>query len=113
MAVLGCEGAASSTSSFPRVDRTYLARPLTTLITHQPGYILPDLALGSLAASALVLAAHTARSCSGPRRSVKGSASMKQHEKGERHRSQSEIVMGSHGKFWAAWPSPRPLLARL
>ncbi|KAG6169429.1 hypothetical protein E4U11_004053 [Claviceps purpurea] len=42
MAVLGCEGAASSTSPFPRVDRTYipyLARPLTTLITHQPGWL--------------------------------------------------------------------------
>ncbi|KAG6071665.1 hypothetical protein E4U16_005959, partial [Claviceps sp. LM84 group G4] len=52
--------------------------------------ILPDLALGSLAASVLVLAAHTARSW----------LSMKQQEKGERHRSQSEIVMGSHGKFW-------------
>ncbi|KAG5991323.1 hypothetical protein E4U52_003795 [Claviceps spartinae] len=54
--------------------------------------ILLDLALGSLAASA---AAHTARS----------SASMKQHEKAERHRSLSEIVMGSRGNSWVAWTS--------
>ncbi|KAG6042750.1 hypothetical protein E4U39_005484 [Claviceps sp. Clav50 group G5] len=38
--------------------------------------------------------------CAELRRSVKGSASMKQQEKGERHRSQSEIVMGSHGQSW-------------
>ncbi|KAG6178412.1 hypothetical protein E4U36_006429 [Claviceps purpurea] len=96
MAVLGCEGAASSTSPFPRVDRTYIPCSSLDHPDHSSARlaILPDLALGSLAASARWCLLPT------PLAHGKDSASTKQHEKGERHRSQSEIVMGSHGQSW-------------
>ncbi|KAG6115877.1 hypothetical protein E4U13_002393 [Claviceps humidiphila] len=113
MAVLGCEGAASSTSLSPgRQGHQRDAGPCSSLDhpDHSSARLLSP--IWRWAAWQPPLLPTPLAHGLGPRRSVEGSASMKQHEKAERHRSQSEIVMGSHGNSWAAWTSPGRVLAR-